>query len=437
MSMSAAMNASVSGLVANSSRLSTISDNIANSQTHGYKRVTTEFSSIFLNQGRAAGLYAAGGVRFESGRVVEEDGALISTTHPLDVAVAGRGMLPVMGRHSDEGSALLMTRTGSFRPDAEGVLTTGSGLTLMGWPLDRDGTMAPPARDSVGQLQKIVLGSNQSYGDPTTTVRLGVNLPADETRPTGGGSYDLPLEYFDNLGASQTLNTTFTPATDDDGDIIANTWVMEIRDMANAAPGGQLVGSYTLEFHNDPNLGGSLKSVTAGDDSAEYDPVLGAVGVQVEGGGTIQVGIGMLNGPGGMTQLSASFAPTNISKDGSPAGQLLAVEIDGQGILRATYDTGHIKALYKIPLVDVPNPNALTGLDNQVYKVSSSSGALYLWDAGDGPTGSVVGYAREGSTVDIAHELTSLIQTQRAYSSNAKIVQTVDEMLQETTNIKR
>jgi flagellar hook protein FlgE len=53
------------------------------------------------------------------------------------------------------------------------------------------------------------------------------------------------------------------------------------------------------------------------------------------------------------------------------------------------------------------------------------------------PTGSVVGYAREGSSTDVAAELTALIQTQRAYSSNAKVIQTVDEMLQETTNIKR
>lgn len=62
---------------------------------------------------------------------------------------------------------------------------------------------------------------------------------------------------------------------------------------------------------------------------------------------------------------------------------------------------------------------------------------MFLWDAGDGPTGDVVGYALEESSTDVAGELTQLIQTQRAYSSNAKVIQTVDEMLQETTNIKR
>ena len=62
---------------------------------------------------------------------------------------------------------------------------------------------------------------------------------------------------------------------------------------------------------------------------------------------------------------------------------------------------------------------------------------LFLWDAGDGPWGEVIGYSREESATDVAAELTQLIQTQRAYSSNAKVIQTVDEMLQETTNIKR
>lgn len=87
--------------------------------------------------------------------------------------------------------------------------------------------------------------------------------------------------------------------------------------------------------------------------------------------------------------------------------------------------------------MDVPNPNGLTAVDGQAYKISPTSGSFFLWNAGDGPTGAVLGYAREGSATDIASELTDLIRAQRAYSSNAKIVQTVDEMLQETTNIKR
>ena len=135
--------------------------------------------------------------------------------------------------------------------------------------------------------------------------------------------------------------------------------------------------------------------------------------------------------------LPAPFSPTNVTKNGAPIGDLKSVEIDDKGFLQAVYDTGLRRTLYQIPVGEVPNMNGLQALDSQAYKVSGSSGSMYLWDAGAGPVGGVAGYSLMESTTDIAAELTDLIETQRAYSSNAKIVQTVDEMLQETTNLKR
>ena len=85
----------------------------------------------------------------------------------------------------------------------------------------------------------------------------------------------------------------------------------------------------------------------------------------------------------------------------------------------------------------MPNPNGLLATDNQGYRLSVESGPIYLWNAGEGPTGNMLGFTREESSVDVATELVQLIQTQRAYSSNAKVIQAVDEMLQETNSIKR
>ena len=92
---------------------------------------------------------------------------------------------------------------------------------------------------------------------------------------------------------------------------------------------------------------------------------------------------------------------------------------------------------YQIPLADFANVNGLTAQNGQAFDISPESGSLFLWNAGDGPTGEVIGFAQESSNADIAGELTSLIETQRAYASNASVLRTVDEMLQETTNIKR
>jgi flagellar hook protein FlgE len=153
--------------------------------------------------------------------------------------------------------------------------------------------------------------------------------------------------------------------------------------------------------------------------------------------GPAEVFIGRPSDSSGITQLAAPFAPTAVTKNGAPIGDLQAVEIDEKGFLQAIYDTGFRRTLYQIPVGDVPNMNGLRALDSQAFAVSASSGNLYLWDAGTGPVGTISGYALMESTTDIAAELTDLIETQRAYSSNAKIVQTVDEMLQETTNLKR
>ena len=95
MSISSALSASVSGLAANSTRLANISDNIANSSTFGYKRVDTEFESMVINQSRGGGMYTAGGVRATTNRNIDERGNLVTTSNPLDIAISGRGMLPV------------------------------------------------------------------------------------------------------------------------------------------------------------------------------------------------------------------------------------------------------------------------------------------------------------------------------------------------------
>jgi flagellar hook protein FlgE len=435
MTISSSLNAGVAGLNANATRLATIADNIANSGTFGYKRANADFQSMVITQGQGAGVYSAGGVRATSTRLIDERGALVGTANALDIAVSGRGMLPVapsIGLDSGiANSSMMMTTTGAFRPDSNGALRTDSGLVLLGWPADADGSIPVLPRDTVAGLQPVIINANQQAGDPTTTMKLGVNLPATNTQAgSPGDTLPLSVEYFGNLGTSEALNVSFTPVVPGTGS--SNQWTMVIEDSAQSGPP---IGVYTVTFDDTRGAGGTLLSVVAVSGGA-YNAADGTLDLTVAGG-PLTMTIGRLGDPNGLTQLSDSFAPTSITKNGSPVGNLTAVEIDENGFINATYDTGFTRRLYQIPLVDVPNLNGLIALNNQTYKISPDSGSFFLWDAGDGPTGAVVGYAREGSTTDVAAELTALIQTQRAYSSNAKVIQTVDEMLQETTNIKR
>ncbi len=332
---------------------------------------------------------------------------------------------------SNGNSQMLLTTTGSFRTDAQGYLRSDSGLVLLGWPALADGTVPTFPRDTSDGLQPVQINVNQFSGEPTTAMSLGVNLPATDTDAGSVGEAQyLSIEYFDNLGTSETINVSFTPTVPGTG--TSNEWTMQLTD---SALGGAVVGEYVLTFDDSRTAGGTLASVTTTSGGA-YDPATGNIVINAEGG-PLEINIGQLGESDGLTQLSDSFAPLSISKDGSPVGNMTSVEVDANGFVTAFFDTGISRTIFQIPLVDLPNPNGMVALDQQTYLPSPDSGSFFLWDAGDGPTGDIVSYAREESAVDVAGELTAMIQTQRAYSSNAKVIQTVDEMLQETTNIKR
>ncbi len=434
MTISSSLNAGVAGLNANANRLSSIADNIANSATYGYKRSETDFYSVVV-QGGTSKSYAAGGVRTSSARLIDERGPLVATRNSTDLAIDGRGFMAVTDlAAADSGTGpfpISLVTTGSFRADDAGILRTDAGQVLMGWPANPDGSSGVYPRDTMAGLVPVRLDSNQYVGNPTTKVVMGINLPATSTTSNATGDPEtLTVEYFGNLGTSEALDVSFAPTIPASGS--SNTWTMTITD---AASGGAVVGEYTISFNNTQANGGTIASVTTLSGGA-YDPATGKMDIAVAGG-TISVEIGRPNSPNGMTQLANTFSPVGISKNGSTVATLTSVEVDDQGNLFAIYDQGFTRQIYQIPVVDVPNPNGLVALNNQTYQISPASGPFYLWDAGDGPTGSVVGYSREESATDVAAELTQLIQTQRAYSSNAKVIQTVDEMLQETTNLKR
>ncbi len=454
MTISSSLNAGVAGLAANASRLATISDNIANSSTYGYKRAETDFNSLVIESG--VGIYSAGGVRATSLREIDQAGALAATNNATDLAVRGRGFLPVTNETAlISGTAdypMNLTTTGSFRTDANGFLVNPAGLVLLGWPADPDGSIPTFPRDTPDGLRPVQISANQFAAEPTTAITLGVNLPATETEfGSSGDPLSLSVEYFDNLGTSQSLNVTYTPIVPTTAGA-SNRWVMTITDSAQA---NALIGAYDITFDDTTAAGGTISTVVLAELDAGGEPILlsGNAGAGTFAGGAYDPATGQLTvtadrgdidinigEPGDgtvMTQLSDSFAPTSINKDGFPVGNLTSVEVDGNGFISAVFDTGITRTLYQIPLVDVPNPNGLTPEDNQTYVLSNESGSFFLWDAGDGPTGDIVGFALEESATDVAGELTQLIQTQRAYSSNAKVIQTVDEMLQETTNIKR
>ena len=230
MTISSTFNAGVSGLSANANQLSAISDNIANSATYGYKRAQTDFSAIVVHGGNGS-IYTAGGVRTSTMRLIDERGPLIATSNPTDLAIDGPGFMAVTTAAAVNGSGgaypVSLVTTGSFLPDANGVLMTQSGQVLMGWPADQDGVIPDYPRDTMSSLVPVTVNSSEYVANPTTQMTLGVNLPATSTEDGADGApFSLSSEYYGNLSTSEALNYTFTPVLPAPGGTPTNTWTM-------------------------------------------------------------------------------------------------------------------------------------------------------------------------------------------------------------------
>lgn len=458
MSLSSSLNAGVAGLMVNSTKLATISDNIANSATPGYRRADVEFSSL-VNAESRAGLFSAAGARATSFRDVSTSGALTTTSNSTDLAVSGNGMLAVTDANKVDlpvnERPFMMTPTGSFSTDERGFLISKSGLSLLGFKTDSVGNVIEPVvRDDPSSLEPVRVSPFLTAAQATSELSLGVNLPARETdfSIAGPNAFENSIQYYDSIGRAKTLRVVYTPQIPAQaGDPPTNAWNMSVFDSAGPDPDSPIA---SLDLLFDDTRGGVLLNpggvteidlsgtpgAPAGYVPATFDATTGMMRIQASNGDVpIEVFVGSPQPEigGGISQLDAEFAPTNIIKDGAPAGTLSSLEVDENGVLNGVYDTGQRVALFMIPIADVPNMNGLSPGSNQTFMLSPDSGNVYLHDPNTGPVGTLESFSLQQSTVDVATELTDLIRTQRAYSSNATVIQTVDEMLQETTNLKR
>lgn len=432
MSIQSAMQAGVMGLFSQSARMSSISDNIANSGTVGYKRGTVDFSTLVTPS--AGGSYAAGGVAANARLEISKQGIIGPGSNTTDLAISGRGFFVVTNSAAGGATAkTALTRAGSFLPDENGNLRNTAGYYLLGWPAKADGSIGPVDQDGIASLQVVNINNVTAAGQPTTTMGFSGNLPADQTGPNAPAvPFKTSAEFFSPLGASDRMFLEWQPST------TKNQWKLTVTDAS-----GNKFGSVDVTFNDSgPNAGqpASWSNATGGGFGGfSFDPATGKATLSVPNGSTPQqvtLSLGAPNTAGGVVQFAGTYSP-KVTKDGAGVGRLSRVEADESGKLIGIFDNGARRTLYQVPLADVANPDGLNPEDGNVYTISRESGAMRLWGAGTGPVGDVAGGSLEGSNVDLAEELTQLIQTQRAYSSNAKIVQTADEMLNETTQLKR
>jgi flagellar hook protein FlgE len=466
-----ALRTSVSGLNAQATKLSGISNNIANSSTVGYKRVDTQFESLVL-EGSSNGASALAGTAAQNRVEISKLGQVQSTGIDTDIAVNGNGFLVVNDSASSTGK-YLVTRSGSFRPDANGNLLNAGGYYLQGVKLGADGLPVGNVGDNnVDSLTTVNVNDISVASAPTTTMTFWANLPSGQTAytntPQDINTNISSVDYYDALGATQTLTYRMIPQTAASATSPnTNKWLVQVFDSATggdpalaATDEKRMVGQVEIEFHGadaGANKAATIKSITDADPAAAvtasysgytptagaaaatkgiYDAKLGTLTMQL-GSMALPVKIGVPESASGLTQLSGSYVPTKIEKDGSAFGMLERVSVEDDGKVVATFSNGQSRAIYQLKLAVFPNADGLNPVSGDAYEMSRAAGAVRLLTAGEGSAGTTSGGALESSNVDIGTELTNLIETQRAYSSNASVVRTADQMLEEATNLKR
>ncbi|MBN8531069.1 MAG: flagellar hook-basal body complex protein [Alphaproteobacteria bacterium] len=245
------------------------------------------------------------------------------------------------------------------------------------------------------------------------------------------------VTVYDALGDAHDLRIGFLKTNTNEWSV--EIWATNTSDVTITSPfvDGQLATG-TLTFNGD----GSLRSVSSGllnpvtvrwTNGAEPSELTFNWGTAGEPFGT--VGATTIGKTDGMSQFAGDYNTAFINQNGAPVGQLIGVTIDKEGYVIGNYSNGETQRLYKLPLADFENPNALNPLSGNVFQQSRESGVFNLREANSGGVGSVISAALESSNADLAKELTDLIIAQRAYQANTKVISTSDQLLDELNRI--
>ncbi len=449
MSIFNALSVGISGLAAVDNQFNILSDNIANTDTTGYKQGTTDFESL-LNQ-TITSTYTPGGVESTLQQEVTGQGEVNNSSSPTDIAISGAGFFPVSA--GTTGSDILYTRSGSFTQDQNGNFVNGAGFFLRGYRLDINGNL-PAGLDTTNvdqgvataNLQVVNAQSITDVAVPTTELAIQANLnssqaaftppsaydPADPTKNMASGAvtpqFSRPITVVDNKGATHTLTAGFLK-TD------TNTWAVELYVQPASdvtEPNGQ-IASGTLTFNGDGTLASVSPSlsqpITAGwtnGGPAEISVNWGTAGQEFGTPGAVIIGKS-----DGMQQVDEDYTVQSFTQNGIQAGNLTGVTIDDSGNVVATYDSGHTRDLYKIPLAEFRAPDQLNSETGNVFSPTADAGPANFILSGTTEAGSIKAGALEASNVDLASQLTTIVLAQRAYQANTKTITTADTMLQD------
>jgi flagellar hook protein FlgE len=406
----------LSGLNASAKNLDIVGNNVANSNTVGFKISRAVFADVFASSLAGAGAANVGiGTKVAAVQQEFTQGNITVTNNPLDMAINGRGFF----RFDNNGSTSY-SRNGQLHVDANGFVVNSDSLRLTGYTVDASNNVIASAP------VPLRLATNDIDPNPTTLLQGTLNLDSRAapiaaafsatdattyTASTSGGVYD-------SLGNSHALTMYFVKTA------VAGQWRLHATVDGTAVANVNLGAGAGLPVNLNFNTSGQLTT------AMPITPVSLTIG-----GGAVTPLVMALDMTGS-TQFGADFGVTAMSQDGFTSGRLVGFDISDDGLIQGRYTNGQSNTLGQVVLANFANPQGLRPTGDNLWEETSSSGSPVLGTPQTGSLGSLQSAAVEDSNVDLTQELVAMITAQRVYQANAQTIKTMDQTLQTLVNLK-
>ena len=417
MTMFSSLSAAFTGMRSHSDAMRSISDNIVNVQTPGYKTADTRFKEMISEIGRTQNriIQEHMGVAPETQFFIDKQGTTEFTGRALDVAIQGKGFF-VSNTEADGSGSIELTRNGQLLNKSVNIggtdqlfLSDVKGNVVLGWPTDETGSFQ--IGTDVGSLEPIRIDSNafSITAQASTEALLQVNLKNDAVT---GESFNVDLAVFDEVGTDHNIKFNFAKTA------ALNTW-----DVTPSFTDGTTIAQ-TVPFTMTFDATGAVISPT----SQTLDLTFSNTG-----GGTASVAVDFST----MSQFAGGFTLLDLSADGNANGLLDSVNFDETGAVIGNFSNGVSRNLYKLPIAIVDEPNKLDLRFNTHYAANSRSGEITLFEADQSGLGDFVAGSLEASTTDLATEFNNMIIAQQSFAMNGQSFRTIDAMAQTAYELKR
>jgi flagellar hook protein FlgE len=398
----------LSGLNAAARNLDVIGNNVANTNTVGFKQSHAQFADVYANSLSSGGQPGLG-VKVAAIAQQFSQGGITASNNSLDIAISGNGFY----RLSDQG-VISYSRNGQFHPDKDGYIVNSSGLRLTGYTANAAGQI------NAGAPSDLRISTADLPPNATTLVNALVNLDSRETAlsssafdPADSTTYHsfTPMPIHDSLGNSSTVSTYFVKTA-------ANSWDVFASSEGTLLNGGAPVGA--LNFLSTGGLDPSssaifnvTKPVTTGANPVVFDMDFT-----------------------GTTQSGSNFGVNALAEDGYASGRLTGFDVGADGMIRGSYSSGKSLNLGQVVLANFANPQGLQIQGDNQWTETPASGVPLVGAPKTGGLGSLQSGAVEDSNVELTSELVNMITAQRVYQANAQTIKTHDQLLQTLVNLR-